>query len=360
MKTRKRERFRLLLDAGTSEETTRFGHFTNPVTGEQIPYVDKLARIFKAGKPRQKEYTQEDIDGIIDRFKMPASELDWSVPLYKDHPADGDPKMDATVGNVRSLFRRGKGMASQLWGWLRFIGKDSVDKVVSGVYRKLSAGILLNPTELEHVGVLPDPHFDDTQIFSKSPKEATMAVTNTKETDEAKGQVAGGTQEPPAKEEAKAENLGRKKRPREASDLADVNDKWEGRFSKLAEENKVLKTQLAEQSKDFEEFRKERLANKASTRVEVFRAEGKTTKAMAEPEKAFVATLNDDQFEAYKAVKAKQPEFHSFEVFGDVGDTPGDDMPRKPGETEKSPEKVKENVTKLKDKYNKKGKKADA
>lgn len=325
--SRRLERFRVLL-APESSETTRYGHFVNPVTGEQIPYVDKLAKIFKAGVHRGKPYSEADIDRLVSNFKQPASETDWSTPLYKDH----EPGMDNTVGSVRALERRGKGVKAQLWGWIRLIGSEAISKLASGLYRKLSAGIFYDEMTLDEVSLVPDPYFDDTQLFHKNQKEDTTVPDETK-----------------PKEEAKGAGLPPRKRSRDGVHaLSAINDKWEERFSAQKAENETLRKQLEDQQSEFEAFRKERLANKAGTRVELFRSQGKTTKAMADHEKSFVATLSDEQFSLYEKVKESAPElFQVGEVYGSLGKTPGGGA-TKPGETDS-----KERVKTLVEKYGK-------
>lgn len=345
---RKLERFRAALAPGAGEETTRYGHFVDPATGQKIPYVDKLARIFKAGIHRGKPYTQADIDRIITQFPKPKSEIEWDRPIYKEHNPDCDPAIDNMVGNVRSLERRGAGMASQLWGWIRFIGDDATKKVASGVYRKLSAGIFYDTMELDEVSVLTNPFFDDTQIFSKNPKEAEAVSVDTKKDPAKDGDAAQGT------EKHNQGDRPRKKRP-ETSTLSAVNDKWEERFSKMEAVNKQLVDQLAAAKTELAEFRSDKVAMTASNRVEVFRASGKTTKAMADPEKAFVATLTAEQFGLYEKVKEVQPEFFSLETYGDPGEEFGEGAKR-PGKAVD----VKAEVKSLKEKYNKKGGNKDA
>lgn len=345
---RKLERFRASLAPGAGEETTRYGSFVDPATGATIPYVDKLARIFKAGVHRGKPYTEADIDRLVRNFPKPASEIEWDRPIYKDHNPECEPAIDNMVGNVRSLERRGAGMSSQLWGWIRFIGEDACKKVASGMYRKLSAGIFYDTMELDEVSVLPDPYFTDTQIFSKNPKEAEAVSVDTKKDPAKDGDAGQGTEKHSQGERP------RKKRP--DSTLSAVNDKWEERFSKMEAVNKQLVEQLAAAKTELAEFRSDKIAMTADKQVEVFRAEGKTTKAMAEPEKKFVATLTPEQFGLYQEVKKVQPEFFSLETYGDPGEEFGTGAKRPGG----NDEDVKAKVKSLKEKYNKKGGNKDA
>jgi len=344
---RKLERFRATLVPGAGEETTRFGEFVNEFTGEKIPYVDKLARIFKAGIHRGKTYTGADIDRLVSNFPKPSAEIEWDRPVYKDHNPENR-SIENMVGNIRSLERRGEGMGSQLWGWLRFIGQDSVNNVMSGLYRKLSAGIYYDTMEVDEVSVLADPYFTDTQVFSKNPKEAQAVSVKAKEDPAKEGDADQGKTEKHSQGDRS-----RKKRPE--STLSTVNDKWEERFSKMEAANKQLVDQLNATKTELAEFRSDKVAMTASNRVEVFRAAGKTTKAMTEPEKAFVATLTPEQFGLYEKVKEVQPEFFSLETYGDPGEKFGEGAKR-PGKAED----VKTEVKSLKEKYNKKGGNKDA
>lgn len=320
----KRTLHRVTVRFSQSDESTRHGEING------IPYVEKLARIFKAGTHRGRPYTINDLDRLVSNFRRPATEIDWTVPAYRDHPPhrEGNASVDNLVGNVRELFRR----RNELWGWIRFIGSEVVEKVQSGLFRKLSAGIYYDGMELDEVSLVPDPYFDDTQIFSKQTKEDTTVP----DIDEKKEEAGKGA--PPAKREK-----------RETEDFAAINDRWEQRMSALMSELETLKAQNAQQAKEVEVFRADRLRNTAYTRVEVFRAAGKTTKAMADPEKAFVATLSDEQFSLYEKVKEAQPELFRLGFQGDVGAEPGVPVDRPGGEDENT----KTRVSKLTQKYGK-------
>lgn len=284
------------------------------------PYIDKYARLFKAGTHRGKPYTEADLDTMVSKFRRPATEVDWTTPIYKDHKA----KLDNLIGNVRSVERRGR----ELFGWLRFIGSKAVDKVRSGLWRKLSSGIYYAGKELDEVSVLPDPHFDDTQLFHQSHEEDESAMPTTKK-EEDKDQDGGGkSKETPVTPPAPVPPADDKENF--SAQLRQVNDNWEARFSQSEAERKADRARLEAQDKELETYRKERMRATASGRVELFRSQGKTTKFMSALETDFVESLDDAQFEKYAKLKEAQPCFADFQTYGSQENSrPGDDEPGK-------------------------------
>lgn len=319
----------LELYRGAGELETFRAETTKTGTINGVPYVDKRGKLFEAGVHRGKVYTEADLDRVVQQFTKPKAEDKWTVPVYEDH----EDKQRRMVGSVRSVERIGR----ELHGTLRFNKQENVDNVMCGLFSKLSPAIWYKLMKLKEVSVTPEPHFDDTELFHQQQTEEANMGEGTQTTQQAAGTPAAPTQQVTLSKDDLASFA--------ANAVKQANDAWEERFTKQQSDFDAFKAQAEKDRKELETLRAARVDASASTQVELFRAQGKTTgKPMIEAETAFVKTLNPEQLEAYKKVKEAQPAIVDLNRYGI-------NPAEKPHDAEPTPEEFSKQVDDLVERY---------
>lgn len=112
--------------ADMPDNTVIFSEDIQP--GESIM---KPARLFYVGKHKGRDYTKPDLARIVQNFNP-----DEEIPLQLDHSKSARD----TIGFPRKVWLSEDG--TEIHGDLEFRGKDNVEKVRLGLWKKLSIGLL--------------------------------------------------------------------------------------------------------------------------------------------------------------------------------------------------------------------------
>ena len=237
------------------------------IAGFTTPWIEKPARLFRAGVHRGKSYTEADLDTMASSVTAPKTDRDWAVPVQLDHSESARD----TVGNVRRAWREG----SILKGVLRFVGAEAVEKSRNGTWKRLSVGLRPN-LSLREVSVTPFPFFPDTETF----KEDIMEKETTKT---------------------------------EAAPQADKGDVFAERLAEMerqfAERTAKLEADAVESRKMIDAQQQLIRFTELTALVDKFSETGKTVPVMRDAELAFVKTLSEEQVALFSALKATQPKF---------------------------------------------------
>jgi hypothetical protein len=123
--------------------------------------ISKPARLFYVGKHKGRDYGKADLATIVQNFK-PEEE----IPLQLDHSKSGRD----TIGFPRKVWLSGDG--TEIHGDLEFLGKDNVEKVRLGLWKKLSIGlgIKMPDMKMDHVAVTPFPALEGAAMFDNMTK----------------------------------------------------------------------------------------------------------------------------------------------------------------------------------------------
>jgi hypothetical protein len=129
-------------------EIVAVAHFAATARPGGAPFVDVEARLFRTGTHKGRAYTEKDLADVVNRFRAPAGERDWQVPVQLDHSESAND----TVGHVRSLklVQDPKLRETVLQGTLRFVGSRNVERVQDGRFKRLSVAF---PLDLRDVTV---------------------------------------------------------------------------------------------------------------------------------------------------------------------------------------------------------------
>ena len=126
--------------------------------------IVKPARLFYVGNHKGRDYTKEDLQRIVENFNP-----DEGVPLQLDHSKSARD----TIGFPQKLWLSNEG--TEIHGDLEFRGKENVEKVRLGLWKKLSIGLGIKHPDMkmDHVAVTPFPSLADAAMFDSLTPEAS-------------------------------------------------------------------------------------------------------------------------------------------------------------------------------------------
>lgn len=131
--------------------------FSEEINGD----LYKDAELFSVGTHRGVEYTEEDLQMLVDTF-FPED----NIPIQLDH---SDSAKD-TVGFLQKVSLSG----GKLYGKLRIIDKEAQEKAKNGLYKKLSISFYLEnfngkakPYRIREVSLVAFPQVKSAQMFSE-------------------------------------------------------------------------------------------------------------------------------------------------------------------------------------------------
>jgi len=259
--------------------------------------ITKSARLFYIGKHKGRDYGKGDLARIVQNFSP-----DEGIPLQLDHSKSARD----TIGFPKKLWLSSDG--TEIHGDLEFRGRDNVEKVRLGLWKKLSIalGIKHPDMKMDHVAVTPFPALEGAAMFDNS-----------------KDKKGSDTMD---------EKVEFTKLQEEFAKLKEDADKRQAEFTKAQE---LLATYEKEKAELAE---KVRFADDEKT-IETFSqpdAEGnvKTTPGMKAEELALYHSLSDGQRELFAKYKEKMPAFLNTKILNTQSAT-------KPGEKEMDEERVK-------------------
>ncbi len=269
------------------------GNRTEGVTADGIPWIEVDATLFYAGRHRPKDplWTTEDLDAMDAQFQPPTGDLDWSVPIQLDH---SDSARD-TQGHLRLTWREKVTIDGEeregLKGRLRYVGRDAVEKVKAGLYRKLSLAIYLDSKAIREVTVTPFPQLAGATNHTES-EEDPMAKP--------------ATQEAPAAAEQQ----------KEPDTKTFAEGSLEAIRAEFAERTRKQQEQIDAQQKLIQEQGKVIRFTELARIVDKYSEENKTLPSMRDAELALVETLSEEQLALYHEYKKATPDLVNFGVIG--------------------------------------------
>lgn len=260
--------------------------------------IIKKARIFYTGTHKGRVYTKEDMKRIVDNFD-PAE----GIPLQLDHSKSAKD----TIGYPRTMELSSDG--KEIYSNIEILGKDNVEKVRLGLWKKLSAGLSLKLPEMkaDHVAVTPFPALSSATLFSKY------------------GENAEKTQQ--ALQNMINQSINTSEKLRQEFGIS--NDK-EGGNNKMGDTNNqdqmqqvnmveftALKEEFARLEKEKGELEERIQFKEDAEYIETFTVgnEVKTTPAMREIELKLYHSLNPEQRALFADLKKMQPSFVDVAVY---------------------------------------------
>jgi hypothetical protein len=143
-----------------SEKIIYLGQF-----GEKVEADDKYikeAEMFSTGIHRGVEYTEEDLNGLIENFSA-----EDDIPVQLDHSESARD----TVGYIREAFAKG----GKLMGKLEILDEAIQKRIDKGLMKKLSVSFYLKHTEegfkphkLREVSLVAFPQVKGARLFSEN------------------------------------------------------------------------------------------------------------------------------------------------------------------------------------------------
>jgi hypothetical protein len=242
-----------------SEKLFYIGNF-----GEKVEADDKYikeAEMFSTGVHRGVEYTDEDINALVDNFNA-----EEDIPVQIDHSESARD----TVGYIREAFSKG----GKLMGKLEILDKAIQERIDMGLMKKLSVSFYLKHTEegfkphkLREVSLVAFPQVKGARLFSENGYVSDYEDQN-----------KGGKEE------------------------------MEFDFKKFKEEIKSeleqeIHEQYSEMEKELESLRAEKVSfteAQVKTKVEKFQEEKKVVPAQAEALEKLLGSFSEEQAELFE------------------------------------------------------------
>ncbi len=151
---------------------------TDDRISQNVESITKEARIFYAGIHKGRKYTEEDLQKILDSFNCSEQ-----IPVQLDHSTSARD----TIGVVEDLVKKGR----ELYARLRFSGKEVVEKIRLGLWKKVSVGLILRKPgmKLQEVSITPFPALKKACLFSEKENLSEGGEGVKEERDEEKSKI---------------------------------------------------------------------------------------------------------------------------------------------------------------------------
>lgn len=268
--------------------------------------IIKKSRLFYPGTHNGKKFVEDDIRKIAESFVT--GEF---IPLQLDH---SDSARD-TIGRVINVFQEG----DTLYGHLLFLGKDAVENVRLGKWKKVSIGIKLRDRKLFEVSITPFPALTDAEIFST---KGMTELSNTAGKVKGQQDAAAEKQAEEVKTDFKVDKIEAQVDVMEFRELQSNFVKLHEMFTASEKEKETLKASLATTQKELRLKQDEDF-------VETFAKAGKTTPAMKDAETKLFHSLNEEQRKLFVAFKEASPVIVDYKMYSSANaQKPGDDKVR--------------------------------
>lgn len=303
-----------LMDEIADASETEFSEIDNS-------YIEKDALLFEIGNKKGRIYTVKDLDSVVNQFIPPETDKEWDVPVQTDHSNSSW----HTVGYVKKVWHDG----INLYGRLKFLGKQAVEKVASNLWKKLSVGLRIVPeTKLREVTVTPFPYVEKAALYSefsekgdKIMADEIKEVTTTPEPEvvieekkdeevvtPVEPEVVASVEPEVVKDEVVAPVV-ENSEPEKPATTKNFDDEMARLKSEYDEKTKALEMRLQEQETIIK-------FKEASDWVVKFMEKAKIAPANKEDEFEFIQMLDENQLAKYTNIKNNQPEVV---VFGKQG-----------------------------------------
>jgi hypothetical protein len=247
-----------------SEKLFYIGNFGETVENSDDKYI-KEAEMFSTGVHRGVEYTEDDINQLVETFSA-----EDDVPVQIDHSESAL----HTVGYLREAFSKG----GKLMGKLEILDKAIQERIDMGLMKKLSVSFYLKHTEegfkphkLREVSLVAFPQVKGARLFSEN------------------GYVSDYTEQ--GGNEMGAENKNQEQFSEEV-----LNKAKEMLEEDLVEKYNALEEKLEKLVKDNEKFSKQEISHK----VEKFQEEKKVVPAQAEALEKLLGSFSEEQAQLFE------------------------------------------------------------
>jgi hypothetical protein len=241
-----------------SEKLIYLGNFGEKVDSDNDAYI-KEAEMFSTGIHRGVEYTEEDIDQLVNEFNDKED-----VPVQLDHSESARD----TVGFLREVFSKD----GKLMGKLEILDEKIQERIDKGLMKKLSVSFYLKHTEegfkphkLREVSLVAFPQVKGARLFSEN------------------GYVSD------YEEKGGNENMTKENKTPEVSKYS------EEQISELITNYKELESKVEELTGVQEKFTESQVTHK----VEKFQEANKVVPAQAEALKKLLGSFSEEQSQAF-------------------------------------------------------------
>lgn len=248
---------------GVSEKLYFIGSFGEKVDSSEDRYI-KEAVMFSTGVHRGVEYTEEDIETLVNNF-----DPNEDVPVQIDHSESAL----HTVGYIRSVFAK----EGKLMGKLEILDEKIKERIEKGLMKKLSVSFYLKYTEqgfkpykIREVSLVAFPQVKGARLFSENGYVS--------EYEEQGGNVMNDKQT--QTQEFSQELLNKAKEMLE---------------TELVEKYQALEEKLEQLMKANEKFSQQEIAHK----VEKFQEEKKIVPAQADALTKLLSSFNEEQAQLF-------------------------------------------------------------
>lgn len=144
-----------------SDKLFYIGNFGEKIESSDNKYI-KEAEMFSTGVHRGVEYTEDDINSLVDTFSA-----DEDIPVQLDHSESARD----TVGFIREAFAKN----GKLMGKLEILDKAIQERIDLGLMKKLSVSFYLKhseegfkPYKLREVSLVAFPQVKGARLFSEN------------------------------------------------------------------------------------------------------------------------------------------------------------------------------------------------
>lgn len=264
-----------------SDDESKWVEGTMSKTGD--PWLEQPALLFYTGTHKGKPWTKGDLKKMDEQFTPPRGELDWSVPGQLDHSESARD----TTGHLRKTWLEKGG--DELWGTVRHVGAEAVQKAKNGLWRKLSLGVYGASRRIREYSITPFPHLTGATTFSETQTESEDITT-----------MADDAKTPAAPKD-------------EPTNFAEMKAQIEATFS---ERTSKLEARLEKSEKRNEELEGVVRFTQRAAEIDKFSDEGKTLPAMRETELKLVSTFSEDQMKLFREYKRATPALVDVDVHG--------------------------------------------
>lgn len=256
-----------------SEKLFYIGNFGEKLDSGSDKYL-KEAEMFSTGVHRGVEYTEEDLDQLVDTFNA-----EEDVPVQIDHSESARD----TVGYIREVFSKG----GKLMGKLEILDKAIQERIDMGLMKKLSVSFYLKHTEegfkphkLREVSLVAFPQVKGARLFSENGYVSDYEDQNKGGKEMAIDKVKFG------EEELTIEQLFEKAK-KEAYKQAE---------SDIHEQYSELEKKIEKLEKANEQFSQSEISHK----IEKFQEEKKVVPAQAEALEKLLGSFSEEQAELFE------------------------------------------------------------
>lgn len=242
----------------------------------------------------------------VDDLRQMAANFNVDEPpgIFLDH-------MEHLAGQQIGRLRQVAMFGDELWALGEFIGQEARDKVLGGIWRKVSAGWWIEERSIFELSVVRRPAVEDAAIFQHQEEDEPMSgIAKNVKTEGEQVEEGAKAQETPKPEDAKAtETPKAKETPKPVEPVAQAHDAdTHPEVVKLRKEMDQMRAENAKQATLFAQLEAERREYRNVQVVSELIACGRITPAEEERELAYCAKLSAADLETYFEHRKEGPQ----------------------------------------------------